>query len=298
MYTYSQILDALDSIIASGTKRGAIPEHASFYFRGILNSVNPAIVDGNTRLITEDDVSGEFLDMMRLVANKYASDLEEGQVREIGYAHVRKAVGDRGDYWQNFEVDSMADVVNNALGRFRIKMVDGERIVDYDKYDFTDQLAQKILQEEGREATAMDYINEAVDIATNDSKYKLFNQKMHEMGHLIGEVMMPEDDPNVMKVRIVIPDEPQVVDMDFDDEPELNASDFIMEGPMTNKRKQIWDKFTDIFVGEAQAAESSMALPISKPKTKVEMPMPKSREQMQIDMQNRQLAMSIDAESA
>ena len=93
MYTYSQILNALDSVIASGTKRGAIPEHASFYFRGILNSVNPAMVDGNTRLITEDDVSGEFLEMMRLVANKYASDLQEGQVREIGYADVRKAVG-------------------------------------------------------------------------------------------------------------------------------------------------------------------------------------------------------------
>ena len=268
MYTYSQILNALDSVIASGTKRGAIPEHASFYFRGILNSVNPAMVDGNTRLITEDDVSGEFLEMMRLIANKYASDLQEGQVREIGYADVRKAVADRGDYWQNFEVDSMADIVNNALGKFRIKMVDGERIVDYDEYDFSDQLAQKIYEEEGREATAMDYINEAVDIATNNSKYKLFNEKKHRMGHLIGQVMMPQDDPNVMKIRIAIPDEPQVVDIDFDDEPEPEATDFVMEGPMTNKRKQIWDKFTNIFVGEAQAAESSMVLPISKLKRK------------------------------
>ena len=51
MYTYSQILNALDSIIVSGTKRGAIPEHASFYFRGILNSVNPQMVNGNTRII-------------------------------------------------------------------------------------------------------------------------------------------------------------------------------------------------------------------------------------------------------
>ena len=298
MYTYSQILNALDSVIASGTKRGAIPEHASFYFRGILNSVNPAMVDGNTRLITENEVSGEFLEMMRLVANKYASDLEEGQVREIGYAHVRKAVGDRGDYWQNFEVDSMADIVNNSLGKFRIKMVDGQRIVDYDKYDFPDELAGKILQEEGREATAMDYINEAVDIASNDTKYNSFNEKMHRMGHLIGEVMMPEDDPNVMKIRIAIPDEPQLVDIDFDDEPEPEATDFVMEGPMTNKRKQIWDKFTNIFVGEAQAAEPSMVLPISKPQTQEQMAMPKSRKQMQTDMQNRQLAMSIDAESA
>ena len=55
---------------------------------------------------------------------------------------------------------------------------------------------------------------------------------------------------------------------------------------MTNKRKQIWDKFTDIFVGEAQATEPSMVLPISKPQTQEQMAMPKSREQMQTDMQN------------
>ena len=159
-------------------------------------------------------------------------------------------------------------------------------------------LLKKFMRKKAREATAMDYINEAVDIATNDSKYKLFNEKKHRMGHLIGQVMMPQDDPNVMKIRIAIPDEPQVVDIDFDDEPEPEATDFVMEGPMTNKRKQIWDKFTNIFVGEAQAAESSMVLPISKPQTQEQMAMPKSREQMQIDVQNRQLAMSIDAESA
>ena len=298
MYTYSQILNALDSIIVSGTKRGAIPEHASFYFRGILNSVNPAMVDGNTRLITEDDVSGEYLEMMRLVANHYASDLEEGQVREIGYADVRRALGEKQNYYSTFEVDSMADIINTSLGKFRIKMVDGERIVDYDKYDFPDELAQKILQEEGREATAMDYINEAIEISNNDKLYETYNEKMHRIGHLIREVMIPQDDPNSLKVRIVIPDEPQVVDIDFDDEPEPEATDFVMEGPMTNKRKQIWDKFTSIFVGEAQAADSSMILPTPKPKTQEQMVMPKSREQMQIDMQNRQLAMSIDAESA
>ena len=198
MYTYSQILNALDSVIASGTKRGAIPEHASFYFRGILNSVNPAMVDGNTRLITENEVSGEFLEMMRLVANKYASNLEEGQVREIGYAHV-KALGEKENYYSTFEVDSMADIINTSLGKFRIKMVDGQRIVDYDKYDFPDELAGKILQEEGREATAMDYINEGIEIAKNDKLYETFNEKMHRIGHLIGEVMIPEDDPNSLK---------------------------------------------------------------------------------------------------
>jgi tetratricopeptide (TPR) repeat protein len=298
MYTYSQILNALDSVIASGTKRGAIPEHASFYFRGILNSVNPAMVDGNTRLITEDDVSGEYLEMMRLVANYYASDLQEGQVREIGYADVRRALGEKQNYYSSFEVDSMADIINTSLGKFRIKMVDGERIVDYDKYDFPDELAGRIYEEEGREATAMDYINEAIEISNNDKLYETHNEKMHRIGHLIGEVMMPQDDPDTLKVRIVIPNEPQLVDIDFDDEPEPEATDFVMEGPMTNKRKQIWDKFTNIFVGEAQAAESSMVLPISKPQTQKQMVMPKSREQMQTDVQNKQLAMSIDAESA
>ena len=60
-----------------------------------------------------------------------------------------RLLADQNDYWQNFEVDSMADIINNSLGKFRIKMVDGQRIVDYDKYDFPDELAQKIYEEEG-----------------------------------------------------------------------------------------------------------------------------------------------------
>jgi len=279
MLTLSQMFDSFDTFIRTGSKNDFIPEHYAFYLRGVLNSVNP-VHRASSKLITEDDVSGEYLEAMRLVGNTYAKDLKDGEVVNIGYADVRKALGDKGDFWKNFEHDSMADIINETLGAFRIKNEGGQLIVDYDTYDFPTEFADKVREEQGREATAMDYINEAVDIATNDTKYNSYRKKLRFGGHLAGEFLMPDTSDNNLKVRIAIPTEPQVIDIDFDNDIEPTATDVVFEGPMTNKRKDIWDRFSNIFIGEAQAAESSMPLPKSKPERTVDIPIPASKQDM------------------
>jgi len=298
MLTINQMLDSFDAFIRTGSKNDFIPEHYAFYLRGVLNSVRPIHAGVTSKLITEDDVSGEYLEAMRLVANTYARDLKDGEVAELGYADVRKALGDKGDFWKNFEHDSMADIINETLGKFRIKNEGGQLIVDYDTYDFPTEFEDRFREEQGREATAMDYINEAVDIATNDTKYQSYKKKMRFGAHLAGEFLMPDTTPdeNLLRVRIAIPDEPQVIDMDFDNDIEPTATDVVFEGPMTNKRKQLWDRFSNIFIGEAQAQQTSMPLP--KPKPGVQMEVPMSRSGMIAEQQAQQQAMSIDDQSA
>lgn len=264
MLTLSQMFDSFDTFVKTGSKNDFISEHYAFYLRGVLNSVNP-VHRASSKLITEDDVSGEYLEAMRLVANTYAKDLKDGEFVNIGYADVRRALGDAGDYWTTFEVDSMADTINNTLGKFNIRNTKGQLHVDYDTYDFPTEFEDRFLKEEGRSATAMDYIKEAVNIAGNDKLYSSYREKIHRTAHLAGEFIMPDTADDNLKVRIAIPSEPQVIDIDFDNDIEPTATDVVFEGPMTNKRKQIWDRFSNIFIGEAQATEPSMPLPTSKP---------------------------------
>ena len=40
------------------------------------------------------------------------------------------------------------------------------------------------------------------------------------------------------------------IDVDYDDDPPEGAQDMVLRGPMTNKRKSIWDSFTSM-LGEA-----------------------------------------------
>ncbi len=64
----------------------------------------------------------------------------------------------------------------------------------------------------------------------------------------MGGVLMPENDDgacdDAMRIRIAIPNEPSVIDVDYDDDiPEGATEDFVFRGPMTNKRKDLFDSF-------------------------------------------------------
>lgn len=260
-----------------------LPQHQNFYIRGVLNALTPSFMTANKRMITEDDVSGEYLETLRLVSERYATGLQEGQSITLGYKAIRDVFGVKGDYYKNYEADTMADMVNNTLGKFRIKRIDGRLVVDHDVYDFPPEFEKAFRDKTGNEPTLFDYIGQGMSLY---EKHGFSKEGIHKIAHLGGEYFMPEDDPDNLRVRITIPDKPPVIDVDYDDDPPQGAQDMVLRGPMTNKRKQIFDKFLGLFSTEAQAAEASMPIPMSKPSQEervaeqAAMPIPRSKPSM------------------
>lgn len=254
-------------------------EYYTFYLRGMLNAATPAFFPSDKRLITEDHVSGEYLETLRLVADRYAGNLEEGQSVSIGYKNVRDVFDVAGNYYKDFDASTMADVINNTLGAFRIKREDGQLIVDHDPYDFPPEFETAFTNETGKAPSMGDYISQGLSLY---QKHGLSGEGMHKIAHLGGEYFMPDnqDDEDALKVRIAIPNEPAVIDVDYDDDIPEGATDFAFRGPMTNKRKDLFDSFLGIFSTEAQAAEASMPLPKSKPERTVDIPLPASKQSM------------------
>lgn len=254
-------------------------EYYTFYLRGMLNAATPAFFPSDKRRITEEHVSGEYLETLRLVADRYAGNLEEGQSVSIGYKNVRDVFDVAGDYYKDFDANTMADVINNTLGAFRIKREDGQLIVDHDPYDFPPEFETAFTSETGKAPSMGDYISQGLSLY---QKHGLSGEGMHKIAHLGGEYFMPDnqDDEDALKIRIAIPNEPAVIDVDYDDDIPEGATDFAFRGPMTNKRKDLFDSFLGIFSTEAQAAEASMPLPQSKPERTVDIPLPASKQSM------------------
>ena len=71
----------------------------------------------------------------------------------------------------------------------------------------------------------------------------------------VAERIMHDGMDTNLAVNIAIPPEPQTVDIDYDDDIELDAPTFVLEGPMTNKRASLWKTFTNMFVSEAEAGQ-------------------------------------------
>jgi hypothetical protein len=252
---------SLNNMLTLFTQGGALSEHYAFYLRGVLNSVTPTFIRPDVdRLITENEVSGEYIEALRIVADRLAPNLQEGETVSVGYKNVRDALGDVGGYYKDFDVDSMAKNINNTLGKFKITMKDGQRIVDHDAYDFPTELEDRIQKEEGRKANTLDYLKQGYEILTNDEQFAGLNKKVHYGAHLAGEYFMPDTDDDSLKVRIAIPNEPTIIATDYDDDIPETANNFSFSGPMTTKRKSIFDAF----ISSAQASTNDNVDPILK----------------------------------
>ena len=253
----------LDDIHNTFKTKAKVSEHYTWYMQGILNSLMPSFANQMKTTLDNSDVSGEYLEAMRIVAKRYASDLQEGEKISLGYSDVRRALGAKNDYWQTFEVDSMADTINYTLGKFNIKREDGKLVVDSDPYDFPPELVNKYMDQYGRMPTSMDYIKEAAKISLNDEMS--IKERIHRVAHLGGEFFMPQGSEDNLVARLEIPEEPIVVATDYDNEFDEGTTP-VFRGPMTTKRKAIFDSFVNIFVGEAQAAEvSDEPVPMPRP---------------------------------
>ena len=206
-----------------------MPMHYSFYLRGVANSLLPAFMNPMDREVSEKNISGEALEFLRLTAQTLRPDLQEGEVAQINSQETWPMSEQFGD-------------ISKALGSFGLTKVDGQYVI-FDTYDFSPKSLSETL------TGSMGTPSEISPASASDSIYGA--------ARYMGGVLMPENDDgsssdDAMRIRIAIPNEPSVIDVDYDDDIPEGAEDFVFRGPMTNKRKSMFDAFTSM-LGEAAA---------------------------------------------
>ena len=225
--------------------KAIVPEHASFYLRGVMNSmVTHYLPNKLPSTVTEDDVSGEYLEALRLVVERSAPDLKVGEATGLTYDDVMDVLGGESIFKKEGgpTVESIGEIIRTTLGNFGVKKTkDGYEV--FDTYDY----------EPVHEGGFKDHVKEAFSDYENESFYAA--------ARTMGGYFMPENadgssKENALRVSIKIPQEPKVVNIDYDDDIPEGAEEFVFRGPMTNKRKSIWDKFTSMFITPAEAAEA------------------------------------------
>lgn len=228
--------DQLKSTFDNRDMSPAVGEHYSFYLRGIINAALPDFMSPLTRTVTEDGVSGEFLEALRLTASTLYPDMQDGDVKQITYDDLMGVLGgvsifDKDD---RYNIKTVGERIRTSLGNFGLTKEDGQYVV-FDTYDF-----------------------EPTDSSLTDAAGQLFSEGVYPAARTIGGMIMPENadgssDDDALKIRIRIPNEPSTIDVDYDDDPPEGAQDMVLRGPMTNKRKSIWDSFTGMLISEANA---------------------------------------------
>ena len=220
-----------------------MPLHQAFYIRGVLNSLIPEFMDGGDRVISEQNISGETIELMRSMVNDLvpnADELPEGFVGMFGYGDINKKYNlSNLMRREGFDVENFEEDIKTSLGTFGVYKENGRLVKD--TYDFP-QIGE--WKEYSDLKTFMDYY----DAAREDS-----GKTDYFAARFIGERIMNDGMSNNLAIRIELPDNEQVVDMDYDDDLDPEADTFVFEGPMTNKRKTMWDKFSSLFVSEAEA---------------------------------------------
>ena len=218
-----------------------LPTHKNFYLRGVFNSLLPEFMNPFDSSISEDNVSGEALEALKIAVTKVHPNLQDGEIASINYEQMMDAYGDTSIFERNYDIETVGDELRSSLGQFGVTKENGEYVV-FDTYDF---------EPRGGIDAAIESIKE---FKNTGSPYPL--------ARYIGGVLMPEGPggqaaEDALRIRIRIPNDPQVVDMDFDNDIESTASTFVFEGPMTNKRKKLWDTFTSMFITPAEAQTGS-----------------------------------------
>ena len=212
-----------------GIDQPRMKEHHNFYMRSIFNALLPNFFD-RYDYITEDDVSGELIEALRLVQETYAPDLAEGEMVHINYDKINDLY-DLDSIFEDYQVEGIGDEIKFALGNFAMTRKDGQ-IVVMDAYDFPQS-------------------GEVDTIADTFTTIRKKGGISYYPARYLGEKLMPAkrgnndgynalQDPDITQVRITLPDQPKTENIDFDDFAEADTNEYVMQGPMTNKRQAAW----------------------------------------------------------
>ena len=228
----------------------SMPLHQNFYLRGIMNSFIPAFMGGTDRVLTEDALSGEAVEMLRSLVTDIAGDMPNGYSTSITYDDINEKYNLKNVFRQKgMNISGFENQVKMALGQFIVEKKN-DRIIIHDDYDFPPPGSWQ-------QYSSLKDFGDYIEASSKDiSKAPYFASRF------LAERFMAEGDEKNFAIRIELPEKEQVVNIDYDDEIPAGAENFIFRGPMTNKRKSIWDKFTSLFVTEAKADEVDRLVPL------------------------------------
>ena len=205
-----------------------MPMHQNFYIRGVVNSLLPDFMNPLDKDLTEKNISGEAIELLRYAAENLAPDLREGEVFQASSYKINL---DKAD---TLKADNFLDELSNvydakqmialALGNFGITKQNGQYVI-FDTYDFNPTFRAD------KGETPFDAVKD------------LIGGDVQPMAQEIAQRLMPDTSDDNMRVRIAIPNEPEVIATDYDNDIPENATSFLFEGPMTTKRKSIFDAF-------------------------------------------------------
>ena len=240
-----------------------MPLHENFFIRGVFNAVLPQFLNPFDNAIKEDSISGELLEMLRILAEEVAPDLEDGEAVPILYDMVNKKYNLKNIFSKKeFSVDSFEEQVKMSLGDFMLYKEDG-RLRISDIYDFP-EIGK---WEQYNDVQTFDDYKKA--IADHPDKRKYFYARF------IGERMMNEGRDDNLKVNITLPQvaakEPE---SDFEPPIPEGAESVVYRGPMTKKR---WNLFSGLISPAGAAETDTVPTPAPRPPKMVDVEAPLSR---------------------
>ena len=220
-----------------------------------MNALTPEFLGGGKKVLTEKDVNGETLEALRMMGQTMFPDLKDGEVsRVVTYKDYNKLFGLDDESKSTLELaeaeQNIARQLKLALGSFTFSKENGQYVV-HDIYDFA-------------RSGEVDTFQQAVT-------KQMTTYSPYFYARYLGEKFMAEGDPNNMRVRIVIPNEPEIVPNTFEPEFDVASKTFSLEGPMTPRRKTLWDTISSSLFQTAQALE------VEQPEPQAEVPVPPAR---------------------
>lgn len=249
MPSFLQLRDTFNNL-----NKALLPEHISFYVRGVLNSMYAPFIGAST--ITENDVSGEYLETLRFIIEQSNPNMQVGDTAFIDYSDTNKHLNLTSIFERDYNIDSIGDRIKTTLGGFTvIKTEDGYTVNDI--YDFG------IVGNVKRDDSLFTFAKEA---------YKQYKKdpRLYVPARVMGGYIMPENkdgtsNSDTMRVSINIPLEPKVEETVYETEIPENAKEFVLRGPMTPQRSTVWNSFKNLLIKSAGATEIQSPSPMPRP---------------------------------
>ena len=249
MPSFLQLRDTFNNL-----DKALLPEHYSFYIRGVLNSMYAPFIGSST--ITENDVSGEYLETLRFIIEQSNPNMQVGDTAFIDYSDTNKHLNLTSIFKKDYNIDTIGDRIKTTLGAFNvIKTEDGYTVNDIYDYEVKGNVK--------RDDSLLAFAKEA---------YKQYKKdpRLYVPARIMGGYFMPENKDgtsrsDAMKVFINVPLEPKIEETVYETEIPENAKEFVLRGPMTPQRNTVWNSFKNLLIKSAGASEIQNPTPISKP---------------------------------
>ena len=249
MPSFLQLRDTFNNL-----DKALLPEHISFYVRGVLNSMYAPFIGAST--ITENNVSGEYLETLRFIIEQSNPNMQVGDTAFIDYSDTNKHLNLTSIFERDYNIDSIGDRIKTTLGGFTvIKTEDGYTVNDIYDYEVKGNVK--------RDDSLLAFAKEAY------RQYKK-DPRLYVPARIMGGYIMPENkdgtsNSDTMRVSINIPLEPKVEETVYETEIPENAKEFVLRGPMTPQRNTVWNSFKNLLIKSSGATEIQSPSPMPRP---------------------------------